>query len=169
MRFFTSSLALAFLALALTACAGKSSSNSDQSNATASAEATAAASSSPDSMASDSSMASGEASSAPNTAAVSGDIPAYPGATTQASGSTSGMAAQNASGKILTTGDSFDKVYAFYQKNMPAGSERAHLTSPGPSALFVVVGADKSQASVSIATNEGKTVITIAHVKMQSK
>ncbi len=157
MRFFTSTLAIVSIALALTACTGKSSSSSDQSNATATtgAEATAAASS-------DQSMTTAT-SAAEASAAPSSDIPSYPGATTQASGTSSNMMTQNASGTVMTTGDSFDSVYQWYQKNMPAGSERAHVTTPAPSALFVTVGG-KQQASVSITTNAGKTVITIAHV-----
>ncbi len=161
MRFFTSTLAIVSIALAFTACTGKSSSSSDQSSATATsgAEATAAASS-------DQSMTTAT-SGAEASAAPSGDIPPYPGATTQASGSSSNMMTQNATGTVLTTGDSFDTVYQWYQKNMPAGSERAHVTTPVPSALFVMVGADKEQASVAITTNEGKTVITIGHVKIR--
>jgi hypothetical protein len=162
MRFFTSSLAIVSIVLALTACTSKSSSSSDQSNAaaTSGAEATAAASA-------ESSMGSTEASAAPGSAVSNGEIPSYPGATTQASGSSSSMMTQNASGTVMTTADSFDKVYAFYQQKMPAGSERAHITSPVPSALFTILGADKGQASVTITTNAGKTVITIAHVKMR--
>ncbi len=160
MRFFTSSLAIVAVVLALAACTGKSSS-SDQSNAsaTAAADATAAASS-------DQSTATATSGADAN-ASPSGDIPSYPGATTQASGSSSNMMTQNATGTVMTTSDSFDKVYQWYQKNMPAGSERAHITSPAQSAVFVVVGADKTQASVTIATNAGKTVITMAHVKMR--
>jgi hypothetical protein len=169
MRFLISSLAIAAIAMSLAACTGKSSSSSDQSNSTATsgAEATAAASSAEGTTA-ESSMGSSEASAAPAGGATNGEIPSYPGAETQASGSTSSMTTQNASGTVMSTSDSFDKVYAWYQKNMPTGSERAHITQPVPSAVFITVGPDKSQSSVSITTNGGKTVITIAHVKMKA-
>ena len=75
--------------------------------------------------------------------------------------------AQSASGTVMSTNDSFDKVYAWYQKNMPAGSERAHITSPTQSAVFTIGEPGKGQTSVTITTNAGKTMITIAKVKMQ--
>jgi hypothetical protein len=150
MRFFTTSIAIAFAVLALTACTGKSSSSSDQSSATATtgAEATTAAA---------------DATTSPSAA---GDIPSYPGATTQASGSSSNMMSGSASGTVMTTGDSFDTVYAWYQKNMPAGSEKAHMTSPVPSAVFTIGEPGKGQTSLTITTSAGKTMITVAHVKM---
>jgi hypothetical protein len=150
MRFFTTSIAIVFAVLALTACTGKSSSSSDQSNATATtgAEATTAAA---------------DATTSPSAA---GDIPSYPGATTQASGSSSNMMSGSASGTVMTTSDSFDTVYAWYQKNMPAGSEKAHMTSPVPSAVFTIGEPGKGQTSLTITTSAGKTMITVAHVKM---
>jgi hypothetical protein len=75
-------------------------------------------------------------------------------------------AAKSAAGKVMSTADSFDKVYAWYQKNMPAGSEKAHTTSPVESAVFMIGEAGKDQQSVTISTMAGKTMITIAHVKM---
>ena len=92
-------------------------------------------------------------------------MPTYPGAKTEASGSSSNMGA-SAAGTVLTTTDSFDKVYAWYQKNMPAGSEKAHLTSPAQSAVFTIGDIGKDQRSVSITVSGGRTVITMAHVKM---
>lgn len=92
-------------------------------------------------------------------------LPSYPGATTMASGSSSSMGSA-AAGKVLTTGDAFAKVYAWYQKNMPQGSEKAHTTSPVESAVFTIGETGKDQQSVTITTQGGKTMITIAHVKM---
>ena len=97
--------------------------------------------------------------------AMKGEPPMYPGATTMASGSSGNMGAGSASGKVLTTADSFDKVYGWYQKNMPAGSEKAHTTTPVESAVFTV-GDPNNQKSVTITVSGGKTMITIAQTKM---
>jgi hypothetical protein len=148
MRFLTLSLALAAV-VALAACAGKSSSNSsDQSNAaaTSAAEATTAA--------------TAEAAASPG----SGDIPAYPGATTQGSGTSSNMG-QTASGTVMTTDDSFDKVYTWYQQHMPAGSEKSHMTTPVQSAVFVIGDPSTVRKSVTLTVAGSKTMISIASVK----
>jgi len=118
---------------------------------------------------SDNSAASSDNSAAApagDSAAKTGDVPAYPGAKTEAAGSNSMSGSGMAAGKVLSTGDSFDKVYAWYQKNMPSGSEKAHTESPVKSAVFTVGEAGKDQQSVTISTANGKTMISIAHVKM---
>jgi hypothetical protein len=151
MRYITSSLAIVAALAALTACNSKSSSSSsDQSNAAAT---TAAATS------------GAETTSAAATTAAAGEAPSYPGAVTQASGSSSNMGS-SAAGQVLTTDDSFDKVYTWYQQNMPAGSEKSHVTSPIQSAVFTIGDPGKGQTSVTLTTSGGKTMITIAHVKM---
>ena len=151
MRFLSTSLAIVVAFVAITACNSKSSSNSsDQSNAAAT---TAAATS------------GAETTSAAATTAAAGEAPSYPGAVTQASGSSSNMGS-SAAGQVLTTDDSFDKVYTWYQQNMPAGSEKSHVTSPIQSAVFTIGDPGKGQTSVTLTTSGGKTMITIAHVKM---
>ncbi|MGA2761040.1 MAG: hypothetical protein ABSF08_12070 [Candidatus Cybelea sp.] len=152
MRFLKMSLVLVAAALAITACASKSSSN-DQSQS--SAEATTAASSD----------AATTTDNSAATTAPAGEAPAYPGAVTQASGSNSSMG-QTAAGTVMTTDDSFDKVYAWYQKNMPAGSEKSHTTAPVQSAVFMVGDPGSGQTSVTITVSNGKTMITSAKVKM---
>jgi len=151
MRFLKMSLVLVAAALAITACASKSSS-SDQSQS--SAEATTAASS-----------AASTTDNSAATTAPAGEAPAYPGATTEASGSNSSMG-QTAAGTVMTTDDSFDKVYAWYQKNMPAGSEKSHTTAPIQSAVFMIGDPGSGQTSVTITVSNGKTMITSAKVKM---
>ena len=151
MRYLSLSLLIAAL-FTMTACQGKSSDNSsDQSSATATAAAT------------DSSGAA--ASAAPSASSDTGGIPSYPGATTQAAGSSNSMG-KSASGSVMTTDDSFDKVYAWYQKNMPAGSEKSHTTAPVQSAVFMVGDPGSGQTSVTITVSGGKTMITSAKVKM---
>jgi len=84
-----------------------------------------------------------------------------------AEGSTGAMGGMKAAaGKVMTTADAFDKVYGWYQKNMPAGSEKSHMTTPVQSAVFMIGEAGKDQQSVTLTTQGGKTMITIAHVKM---
>jgi hypothetical protein len=149
MRFLTSSLVIVAAFLAVTACNSKSSSSSSgQTNATATAAATEAAT-----------------TSAAATSSAAGEVPAYPGAVTQASGSSSNMGS-SAAGQVMSTDDSFDKVYTWYQQNMPAGSEKSHVTAPVESAVFTVGQPGQGQTSVTLTTSGGKTMITIAKVKM---
>lgn len=141
MRFLTISLAV-IAALAITACNSKSSS----STSSGTEQTTAAASAAP-----------------VDTSGAEGQIPTYPGATTQASGSSSNMG-ESASGTVMTTDDSFDKVYSWYQQHMPAGSEKSHVSAPIQSAVFTI-GDPGNQTSLTITTQGGKTMITIGHVK----
>src|SRR5690242_14847910 len=120
MRFVSLALAPP-VALTLTACNSKTASNSSthESNAAATAAApgpSAAQAPAPDASASAKARANGQ-------------VPKYPGAVTQYSGTSSSMG-QTARGTVATTDDSFDKVYAWYQSHLPAGSEKAHVTAP---------------------------------------
>jgi len=157
MRLLTTSLMAILAAVAITACSGGSSSSSASDNTASSAAADNSASS----------AASDNSASEPNGGASTSDIPSYPGATTEAAGSSSSMGmAKSSAGKVMSSSDSFDKVYAWYQKNMPAGSEKAHTTTPVQSAVFMLGEAGKDQKSVTISVAGGKTMITIAQVKM---
>jgi hypothetical protein len=147
MRLLTLTFAAVAALLTVTACNGKSD-TSDQSNATAT---TAAATS------------EAATTNPAATSAAAGDVPTYPGAVSQSSGSTSNMMG-SAAGQVLSTDDSFDKVYTWYQQNLPAGSEKTHVTSPVESAVFMVGETGKAQTSVTLGTAGGKTVITIGHV-----
>jgi hypothetical protein len=153
MAFLRISLAIA-VALAVAACSSKSSSNNSSST-----DQSTTASAAP-------SAAESGAAPAPSEAATTaaGQIPAYPGATTQYSGSSSNMG-QSAAGTVMTTDDPFDKVYTWYQAHMPAGSEKAHVTAPVQSAVFTLGSSPQDQTSVSITVTGGKTMITIGHVK----
>ena len=146
MRFLSTSLVIVAAMLAITACNSKSSSSSSTEQPSEAASAAASAEASPAA-----SMAAGEA-------------PSYPGAVTQASGSSSNMMG-SAAGKVLSTDDSFDKVYSWYQQNMPAGSEKSHVTAPVQSAVFTIGEPGQGQTSVTITTQAGKTIISIAKVK----
>lgn len=146
MRLFFTSLAVVVALLTVTACNGKTS---DNTSTEASAAASPAESTAPEASAS----------------SAAGTIPTYPGAVTQASGSSNNMMG-SAAGSVMSTDDSFDKVYAWYQQNMPAGSEKSHVTSPIESAVFTVGEPGSGQTSVTITTSGGKTMITVAKVKM---
>ena len=148
MRFLSMPLIALAVALAITGCGGgKSSSDtgSDQSSAKTS-----------------SASSSGTSDSASKAV---GEIPEYPGADTQAAGSGSNMGT-DAAGKVMSTSDSFDKVYGWYQQKLPSGSERSHVDAPVQSAVFTIGEASSGQSSVTLTTQGGKTMITIAHVKM---
>lgn len=163
MRFLTTSMMALAVAVAITGCSGGSSNSSaDNSAATSSAAADNSATSS----ASDNSAAATSSDQSNAATSAGGEIPSYPGAKTEAAGSNAMGGAGAASGKVLSTADSFDKVYAWYQKNMPAGSEKSHMDAPVKSAVFMTGEAGKDQQSVTITVANGKTMITIAHVKM---
>lgn len=163
MRFLTTSMMALVVAVAITGCSG--SSNSADNSATSAAADNSATSSATDNSAADNSAAS-TASDAASASKATGDIPSYPGAKTEAAGSNAMSGSGMAAGKVLSTADAFDKVYGWYQKNMPAGSEKSHMDSPVKSAVFMTGEAGKDQQSVTITTANGKTMITIAHVKM---
>lgn len=148
MRFVTTSVAIAMAAIMLTACSGKSSDQSDQSTAQTAASTAPAA-------------AGGAASSAK---AGADQVPEYPGATTQAAGTSSMGGAGAAAGKVMSTTDSFDTVYKWYQQHMPAGSEKTHVTAPVESAVFTL-GSGMDQTSLTISSVGGKTLISVGSVK----
>jgi hypothetical protein len=149
MRYFSMPLVALAVALAITGCGGGKSSSSDSGSDRASASTS-------DTTTTTSSDSAGKAVS---------EIPEYPGAATQAAGSGSNMGT-DAAGKVMSTSDSFDKVYGWYQQKLPSGSERSHVTSPIQSAVFTIGEASSGQSSVTLTTQGGKTMITIAHVKM---
>jgi hypothetical protein len=85
-------------------------------------------------------------------------LPLYPGATSAASGANgSGQA-----GTVLTTDDSFDKVYAWYKDHMPAGSEKAKLSAGGMSSATFQTTGDGGKQVVAITSQGGKTTISLA-------
>lgn len=91
-------------------------------------------------------------------------IPVYPGATTT-EGSMAGTSAQG-SGEVVTlsTTDSFDKVYSWYQAHLPAGSQKMHMsTDSGSVASFEVGENSKEQRSVMITSEKDKTSILLSH------
>jgi hypothetical protein len=159
MRFFITSLAVVMTLMTVTACNGKSS--SDSTSTEASAAASPADTTSPVDTSSPTESTSPEASAS----SAAGSIPSYPGAVTQASGSSSNTMG-SAAGSVMSTDDSFDKVYAWYQQNMPAGSEKSHVTAPVESAVFTVGEPGQGQTSVTLTTAGGKTMISVAKVKM---
>jgi hypothetical protein len=145
MRYFGLSLLIVAL-FSVTACSSKTSSDSSsQSNAAATS-------------------AAGANAAATTAAAPANDIPSYPGAATQASGSSNNMG-ESASGSVMMTTDPFAKVYAWYQQHMPAGSEKSHVTAPVETAVFVIGDTSSGQKSVTITTQGSQTMITIASVK----
>jgi hypothetical protein len=166
MRFLRMSLVIA-AALTMAACASKSSSNSaSQSSAAATTAAEPSAAGSMGAAATTAEPSAAGSMAAAATAAPAGEIPSYPGAVTQASGSSNNMG-ESASGTVMITDDSFDKVYAWYQQHMPAGSEKSHMTAPVQSAIFIIGEPSSGQKSVTITTSGGKTMITIGNVKTQ--
>jgi hypothetical protein len=154
--------------LAAAGCSGKSDSNSsDQSNVAATPGATTAASAEPGSSESPSAQATAAASAA-DTNAGSAGVPVYPGAASQAAASYSGGSGSNTSSvkaAVYTTTDSFDKVYAFYQKSLPGAMEMMHTsTPPTPGAAFVVADPNNKGHATTVVVStgtDGKVTISI--------
>lgn len=94
------------------------------------------------------------------------DLPLYPGANQSEN---TGYSATTKEGTgamaLLTTTDSFDKVYAWYQKHMPAGSEQVHVSSgTGSMAVFQIGKAsDKLQKAVTITAGKDSTSIMLSN------
>ena len=102
----------------------------------------------------------------PSTKSAPSAAPVYPGATIEAASSTSETALGEASGSAYSTSDSFGTVYAFYNKNLPPGSERSHITAPQETAVFLI-GSGNDQLSVTVAKSPicCRTLIVFARVK----
>ena len=92
-------------------------------------------------------------------------LPIYPGATAN-EGSLSGKSAQG-TGEIvvLSSTDSFDKVYTWYKAHMPAGSEAMHMTTPAGAMAAFKLGkdTDKDQKNVTLTADKNKTSIMLSH------
>jgi hypothetical protein len=112
-----------------------------------------------------SACAHGTGSTATTTTA-STAAPVYPGSKVEADALSSMVAPGSPSGKAFSTSDSFATVYDFYRKNLPAGSEQSHITSPAQSAVFLFGAAgDRLSVTITSAPLCCKTFIVIARVK----
>ena len=156
MRFYAFAATLVLVA-SLCAC---SKNASDQSSSTATTAPDAAAT------AADASAATAE----PNAAGSIAGADVYPGATLQAGGSSSaGAMGGTAAGKVYVTGDSYDKVAAWYKTHMPADAQETHASASGSNSTVYVTGLGTShQQSLSITSSpatQGKTWITVAEIK----
>ena len=74
----------------------------------------------------------------------------------------SGANGSGQAGTVLTTDDSFDKVYAWYKDHMPAGSEKAKLSAGGMSSATFQTTGDGGKQVVAITSQGGKTTISLA-------
>jgi hypothetical protein len=96
---------------------------------------------------------SSSAANTPSTQSAPSAAPVYPGA-------------GPVSGSAYSTNASFETVYAFYNKNLPPGAERSHITAPQETAVFLV-GSGNDQLSVTVAKSPicCRTLIVFARVK----
>jgi hypothetical protein len=109
---------------------------------------------------------SSSVATAPSTQSAPSAAPVYPGAKVETASSTSETALGAASGSAYSTSDSFETVYTFYNKNLPPGSERSHITAPQERAVFLI-GSGNDQLSVTVAKSPicCRTLIVFARVK----
>jgi hypothetical protein len=137
-------------AIALAACSHGSSSSTSQSTTTQASPVASASAAAAMPMASASAAASAPVASP----AAGGTIPSYPGATNVMTASANGETTSESSTK-----DPFDTVNAWYQSRLPAGSQAEKLTIGNVQEVIYKVG----DSTVSIASSNGQTVITIAN------
>ncbi len=98
-----------------------------------------------------------------NAASASLGLPVYPGATAQ-TGYTGSNAQSSGALVELTTKDSFDKVYAWYKGQLPAGAEKIKTSSAsGDMAVFQVnKEGEKTQKVITITASSDGTMIQLA-------
>lgn len=95
-------------------------------------------------------------------------LPIYPGSkpSEQSSVSVSGTA-HGGGGQIvtLTTDDGFDKVYAYYKAQLPAGAEKMKVSSNGSSMATFQVGEQSAADAKTVMITEanGKVTIQLTH------
>jgi len=92
------------------------------------------------------------------------DVPVYPGASSESGGLSVQSNEGNQQIAMLTTSDSFDKVYAWYKGQMPAGSGQMQMSSANSSVASFVIGkqGDKTAKTVTITADKDKTSIMLA-------
>jgi hypothetical protein len=94
-------------------------------------------------------------------------LPIYPGTIAAQTG---GLTANNAKGTTrevsLTTKDSFDQVYQWYKRQLPANTEQTHMEVAGGSVASFLVGKinDADQKSVLISQSKDTTTILLTHI-----
>ena len=91
-------------------------------------------------------------------------LPIYPGADASQNAGWSGQSKEGSGAMaVMTTKDSFDKVYAWYKSQMPAGSEKMHMTGESGSSAVFQVGkeGDKEQKAVTITGEKDTTTIML--------
>ena len=93
--------------------------------------------------------------------------PIYPGADANSEGTVSYTGANGGAMSAFKTTDDFDKVYAFYKSQLPAGSEKMKMQSGDGSVAEFVVGNDSGETAVQISGKPGETDIIITHKAKQ--
>jgi hypothetical protein len=94
--------------------------------------------------------------------------PLYPGASQSEDNASMSVTTSSGSGVIasFSTNDSFDKVYAWYQAQMPKGSEKMHVSQSGSSiAEFLTAENTADQTLVMVSSKDNQTQIVITHGK----
>jgi hypothetical protein len=96
-------------------------------------------------------------------------MPIYPGADASDNAGWSGQSKEGAGAMaVMKTKDPFDKVYAWYQHQLPAGAEQIHTTSGGSSMAVFKIGkdSDKEQKSITISSDsEGTSIMLVSGTK----
>lgn len=92
-------------------------------------------------------------------------LPVYPGADASQNTGWSGTSKEGTGAvAVLTTKDSFDKVYEWYKGQLPAGSEKLKTTSDSGSMAMFQIGkeGDKQQKVVEITGSKDTTTIMLS-------
>lgn len=92
-------------------------------------------------------------------------LPVYPGANASDNAGYAGTSSQGSTATVvMTTKDSFDKVYDWYKSQMPTGSEKMKTTADTGSMAVFQVGkeGDTQQKVVTITSDKDSTTIMLA-------
>ena len=95
-------------------------------------------------------------------------LPLYPGAIQAQTGALVTHTKEGTNHVVsLTTKDAFDKVYQWYKRQLPNGSEQTHMEAAGGSVASFVLGRlnDPDQKSVVITQSAETTTILLTHIK----
>ena len=93
-------------------------------------------------------------------------LPLYPNILRRRTGASLSHSPRETTHQVsLVTKDSFEDVYAWYRRHMPAGSEQTHMDAPGGSVASFLIGrlSDKDQKSVLIQETQDATTIMLTH------
>lgn len=96
------------------------------------------------------------------------EVPSYPGATIIVSSSPVRAIRSITQGKVMSTTDSFDKVYAWYKSKLPPGSDKGHVRNGDTDVANFIVGDPLKNTTTISLTSNGLGKVTIGTAMRQT-